>query len=324
MLKSKSLMKLIKVASIACFLSTTNMAFAENAFYTLGTMGGPATIAERSQPSNLLIVDGQKILVDVGDGTAGQLAKIGQQADGLDMVFISHLHFDHTGGLFAILGLRTQTNAREPLQIYGPIGTKRLVAGLLSAMEPSLEAGYGNPNEPKITPESIAIVHEISADTPLKFDNFDVQIAENNHYSFAPGTPGFDNSKSLSFRFNLDDRSIVYSGDTGPSAAVEKLANGADLFIAEMMDVDATIIKIRKLAPNMPEKQLMFLEQHLKSHHLTPADLGIMAKNSNVKRLVVTHFSPGYTDEKLIAPYIATIKEQYNGPVEFAADTNKY
>ena len=84
---------------------------------TLGTGGGPVTNPSRSQPANLLRFGGQDYLVNVGDGAAGQIGKVGVQARMIDAIFISHLHFDHTGGLAAILGLRFQTSGRDPLTI---------------------------------------------------------------------------------------------------------------------------------------------------------------------------------------------------------------
>ena len=39
---------------------------------------------------------------------------------------------------------------------------------------------------------------------------------------------------SLSYRFDLADRSIVYTGDTGPSKAVVALAQGADLLVVRV------------------------------------------------------------------------------------------
>ena len=53
---------------------------------------------------------------------------------------------------------------------------------------------------------------------------------------FAPGSAEDRNYKSLSFRFDLPGRSIVYTGDTGPSAAVETLAKGADLLVSNFVE----------------------------------------------------------------------------------------
>lgn len=45
-------------------------------------------------------------MVDVGDGTAQRLSKLRLQAAMTDNLLISHLHFDHIGGLQAMIGLR--------------------------------------------------------------------------------------------------------------------------------------------------------------------------------------------------------------------------
>lgn len=111
----------------------TSQASAETKFVTLGTQGGPITSPHRGQPSNLLMVNGVNTLVDVGDGTAERLSKIRIPTARVDNILISHLHFDHMAGLLGILGLRFQTNSPKPVQVYGPPGTKELVAGLLAA-----------------------------------------------------------------------------------------------------------------------------------------------------------------------------------------------
>ena len=92
-------------------------------FTTLGTNSGPIPNPERSEPANLLRFGDQVVLVDVGDGAPEQLVKAGVPLKAVTAVVISHLHFDHTGGLFAFLGLRYQAGIQGPLTIYGPPGT---------------------------------------------------------------------------------------------------------------------------------------------------------------------------------------------------------
>src|SRR5690606_21667302 len=94
----------------------------------------------RAQPANLLVEGDQGILIDVGDGAAQQLGKIGVPLENVQTLFISHLHFDHTGGLFALLARRFQTLVPGKLTIYGPPGTQATVDGLIAAMAPAVTA----------------------------------------------------------------------------------------------------------------------------------------------------------------------------------------
>lgn len=73
--------------------------------------------ADRSQPANALVHSGQVFLIDAGDGTVQQLARADIMLPRVESVFLSLLHADHTGGLSAVLGLRNQTNVREPLTV---------------------------------------------------------------------------------------------------------------------------------------------------------------------------------------------------------------
>src|SRR5688500_356076 len=80
----------------------------QDEFITLGTMRGPIAHPKRSQPANALVVGQDVYLVDVGDGAVQRLAEAGLRLNAVKAIFISHHHFDHTGGLGAVLGLRYQ------------------------------------------------------------------------------------------------------------------------------------------------------------------------------------------------------------------------
>lgn len=291
---------------------------------TLGTRGGPVTGVTRAQPANLLSVGGKHYLVDVGDGAAGQSGKVGVQTDDIDGIFISHLHFDHTAGLLGILGLRFQTNAIKPLTIYGPPGTRELVDGLLAGMLPGATANYGVAGAPpKDHTAGISVVDMRDRDS-VQVDGMTVTVRSNSHYSFVPGSDLAARFQALSLRFDLPGRSIVYTGDTGPSTAVEELAQGADLLIAEMMDVPLIVANVRKANPNMPEPALKNMATHLRDHHLLPKDVGEMAARANVKGLVVTHFAGAEPTSAKHYEYIREIAENYDGPFTIANDLEAF
>lgn len=296
----------------------------EDAFIMLGTMGGPVPSKDRSQPANALLYNGGVYLVDAGDGTVQQLARAGVQLPAVKAVFLSHLHVDHTGGLSAILGLRNQINISERLTIYGPPGTRELVAGMVSSMQPAARVGYGIPGKPWLPPAETVTVIELNDGERIQVDGMAVTAAQNTHYDFAPGSVEDRNYKSLSLRFDLPTRSIVYTGDTGPSAAVERLAKGADLLVSEMIDMGATMAVVARNSPNMPQAAKQQLEQHLSTHHLTADAVGRLAARARVKAVVVTHFAGGTPDPARTKGYIAQIRTQFSGPVTLADDLDRF
>jgi ribonuclease BN (tRNA processing enzyme) len=290
---------------------------------TLGTMGGPVAAPERAQPANALVRGRDVYLVDVGDGAAQQLAKAGYRLPAVKAVFLSHLHVDHTGGLAALIGLRDQTDVREVLTVYGPPGTQALVDGITASLHPAAAAGYGIPGQRWPAPESIVRVVEIKGGASLRVGDMTVRTAQNTHYDFAPGSADDRAFKSLSYRFDLPGRSIVYTGDTGPSPAVAALAKGADLLVSEMIDLDLTLAAVARNSPAMPAPARAKLTQHLSTHHLTPDAVGALAADAGVKAVAVTHFAGG-SDPARLADYTARIRARFGGTIALANDLDRF
>jgi len=291
---------------------------------TLGTQGGPIPGPKRSQPANVLLTGDGAYLVDAGDGAAEQLAKAGVPLAQLKAVVISHLHFDHTAGLLGILGLRYQTNIYTPLTIYGPPGTKQLVDGLLAAMLPTAKSGYGMPGSPYVDPGQGIEVVELRDGANFRLGAARVVAAKNTHYSFAPGSDDDRAFESLSYRFELPDRVIVYSGDTGPSDKFQAIARDADLLVVEMIDVERTLQEIRRTSPNLPEPAAKALETHLRTHHLTGEDVGKLAGLAHAKAVVVTHLSAPEATGDVLVEYLRQIGAHYPGPVVIARDLEEF
>ena len=292
-----------------------------NEFIILGTAGGPVTQTDRSQPANALIVGDDLYLVDAGDGTAGQLAKAGLDVVDVDGLFISHNHFDHTGGVLAILGLRMQLNAHNTLRIFGPPDTKEFIDGLLKGMAPAMEAAYGMPGTSwKAAVEVTELVHG----STVELEGVKVTVVENTHFSIPQDANVPEKAKSLAYRFNFEDRSIVYAGDTGPSEAVEKLATGAEVLVSEMMDIPAVLSRILKGNPNMPKRVYDGIEWHFRAHHVLPEQVGEMAANAGVKKVVVTHMSPNVATEEMAARYRREIAQAFDGEIVIANDLDRF
>ena len=294
-----------------------------NQFITLGTHGGPVSDIKRSQPANALVVGQAVYLVDAGDGAVQQLARAGLSLAAVRAVFISHIHIDHTGGLFAVLGLRHQMGLTSKLMVYGPPGTKAMVDGLVAAIVPEAESGYGVPGEDYVPPQGTVEVIELRDGASLNLNAFTVTVAENAHYSFAKGSDMDQRFGSVSFRFNLPNRSIVYTGDTGPSDAVTALARDADLLISELVDPAFAETFVWR-SPGPQPKRVREMHAHMIDHHLSPDQVGQMAAKAKVRRVVITHLVAGRDPNIDTAPLVTGVRKWFDGPVEIAADLNRY
>jgi len=319
-------MKPIRLVLVAVALFTANPTQAQEAsrWITLGTQGGPIPLKTRSQPANLLVTRDGDYLIDAGDGVSEQLAKATVSLAQVKAVVLRHLHFDHTAGLFGVISLRWQTNINSPLTIYGPPGTKQLVDGILSSMGPAVEAGYAYPGEVHRPFQPGITVVEIRDGANFDLGTTHVTAVKNTHYTFPPGSADDARFQSLSFRFATPGRVIAYTGDTGVSPAVEKLVHGADLLVSEMIDYDGVVAEIRRESPNMPPAALAGIERHLRDHHLTPRQVGDLARSAGVKAVVITHLSGPELDGTRELDYIRGIGENFLGSAVIARDLDEF
>ncbi len=66
-------------------------------------------------------------MIDCGEGAQMQLRRLRFRLGRLDHVFISHLHGDHVFGLFGLLSSLALTGRETPLHLYGPPGLEKVV-----------------------------------------------------------------------------------------------------------------------------------------------------------------------------------------------------
>ncbi|MBY6005310.1 MBL fold metallo-hydrolase [Salipiger bermudensis] len=315
---------MIKRTAMALALAAlaTLPAAAETTFTVLGSGGGPIARPDRSQPANLLQVNGRNIVVDAGDGLSIRLAAKRVRMGAVDDVLLSHLHFDHAGGLLAVLGQRFQTNPDKPVMIYGPPGTAALIDGIVAGMGPAMEAAYGMEDAQIMTPEQLVQVQEIRDGASFMLGDVTVTAAKNSHYSFAHGSDLEAKYESLSFRFDTPDRSIVYTGDTGWSDAVIALAKDADLLVTELIDLPSVMENVRRTAP---EHLIEEIEWHLSEHHVSPEQIGRMAAAAGVSKVVATHLVAGarITPEQTES-WAELIRAGFDGEIAIAEDLQDF
>jgi ribonuclease BN (tRNA processing enzyme) len=291
----------------------------------LGTRGGPGVELTRGEAASAVVVEGTPYLVDCGYGTLRALVASGLGYNGLGTIFFTHLHDDHTSDLAALLSHQWTGNRAEPTNVYGPHGTAALVEAAIAFFRANVEIRIVDEGRTTL-PETLFLGHDLPATaTPaeaLKDERVAVTAIENTHY------PERSKAKmphrALSYRFDTRDRSIVFSGDTAYSKNLVELARGADLFVCEILDqgVHARMQARAQeaAAAGNPEN----LWRHVAETHSTPADVGRMASEANVKTVVLNHLLPGArTSDRLEFPvtaFVDGVRETFSGNVIVGQD----
>jgi ribonuclease BN (tRNA processing enzyme) len=94
---------------------------------------------------------------------------------------------------------------------------------------------------------------------------------------------------AFAFRFETDDGAVVFSGDTGPSNNLIKLAKGVNILVHEVI-VSEWINRVLP-EPRTPAQEAMW--QHSLNAHTPVEEVGKIAETAQVSTLVLNHIVPG-------------------------------
>jgi ribonuclease BN (tRNA processing enzyme) len=234
----------------------------------LTVIGGSGGYPGHGRPCSGYLVEahGFALLIDPGYGVATALSN--PDAPGFDAVLVSHAHPDHCADLNPILRARAWADTPlAPLPVYALPGA---LDAVLALDRPEVVAGAYALRD--IEPGALTIGPFQLLATPLPHPR-----------------------PNLGFRISAGGRSLVYTGDCGPSDDLIRLADGADVLLAEA-----------SYAEVVPPEIVGSLS--------SAADVGREAAAATVQRLVLTHLMPR-TDE---ADAIAAAARLFAGPISVA------
>lgn len=284
----------------------------------LGTGGGPGIGLARSKSANLLIVDGQTFLIDCGSGTLRQIVNAGSHLRDVQAVFITHHHIDHNADLQPLISTvwfeDGISGLSPPMPVYGPPATEYLVQTslrFLSVSERIFRAGI--PAFPQA--KDLFRGKDIKRDGVVyEAGGVRVTAVENAHFTYKSGTSATGQDRSYSYRFDTPSGSIVFTGDTGPSEALKRLARGADILVSEVYDPMAA----PPVSAGPIVGQLAF---HMTKEHLIPEEVGKMAASAGVGKLVLSHF---VAKESATESIVARVRVHYRGVVVAGNDLDRF
>jgi ribonuclease BN (tRNA processing enzyme) len=292
---------------------------------TLGTRGGPSPTIHRAQSSNLLIVNGANYVIDAGDGVSRRLTRFGANFRAIDHIFITHAHSDHTSGLASLLSNIYDALRTTPVAVHGPSGTKASVDGLVQYLNVSSEIRISDGNR-TVPVTKIFSGRDVAPGVVFQDANVKVTAVGNSHFHFPPGSPGVGRYDSFSYRFDTPDRSIVFTGDTGPSDAVCQLAKGVDILVSEIVSIDELVERqkaIGRWQAMSKDEQAAFM-RHQAEEHLEPHEVAKLATCAGAKTVVLTHLSATVDPKDEYARFITEVKKGYAGDVKVAKDLAEF
>jgi len=193
---------------------------------------GTGTIAHsptRSCAAYYLEVEGARVLIDCGPGTARRLAEQGIRWQEISHVVLSHFHIDHHLDLPALIyawkyGMLPPRST--PVAVIGPVGTRNLLEEL-AAVHGNWVLNPGYPVE----------ITELAPGASCALGSARLDCLK------VPHTP-----ESMAYSVSLGGRRIVYSGDTGFDVALADWAKGCDLLLLEC-SLPASMAIVEHLTP---------------------------------------------------------------------------
>ena len=282
----------------------------------LGTETPPAD-PDRSGPATAIVVNDTPYLVDFGAGVVRRanaaVADRGITAlepTKLRVVFVTHLHSDHTVGYPGLIFTPWVLGRRGPLEVYGPTGIKDMTTHILEAYRVDGDSRGKQYEEKLITfgtfPEGRKVnAREITPGVVYKDANVTVTAFATKH-----------TIESYGYRFDTPDRSIVISGDTNPTQATIDACNGCDVLIHEVLTHD--------WLARRPD----FVD-YAARYHTTTTQLAELATKAKPRLLVLYHASIAWrpvVDNQRSRPeeLLREITTRYSGHVVVGRDLDVY
>lgn len=282
----------------------------------LGT-GTPLPDPQRSGPSLGVIVNDKAYIFDVGVGVVRRAAAardkgiVGLEPRALRVAFLTHLHSDHTLGLPDLILTPWVMGRTEPLELWGPSGTRSMVDNMLAAYKEDIALRTTGLEGSNATGYKVN-VHEIGQDDIYKDGNVEIRPFPVKHGEW---------KQSFGYRIQAPGRVIVYSGDTSPTESIVENCHGCDILIAEAY----TEASFALVSPRW--------QKYRQAYHMSTHELADIATRAKPGLLVLTHRGNAGCDQSQAAgcreagseeEMLKEMKQYYSGKMVAAHDLDVF
>jgi len=265
--------------------------------------GGPELVTNRASASNLVWYNGKAILlIDTGGGSSLRYSQARARWSDLKAVLFTHFHADHSSEFPTFIKASWFGNRSKDLPVFGPYSNSFMPSAeqFLDRLFSDNKGAYQYLSDMYDAKEGGSyrlIAHTITDKTETQVI-FTDELIEISAQKVKHGPiPAF------AYIIKLCDKTIVFSGDTNGKGFENLKLKKTDIFIAHNA--------ISEQAGDVA-----------KSLHMTPTQIGEIAKHINTNNLILTHrMNRALGKEPSTAQ---AIQKNYKHKVIFANDLNTF
>ncbi|MBD3197381.1 MAG: MBL fold metallo-hydrolase [Candidatus Lokiarchaeota archaeon] len=288
--------------------------------FLLGS-GGPMNNDKRVASSIAIIAEGEFLLFDVGPGSYRNVDVLRLPAGNLSAIFLTHFHSDHIGDLGEANMLSWVNGREKALEVYGPRGVEKVIKGFEIAYE--LDTGY------RIAHHGTKILSRekskmISKPIPIQNENERKLCFERTHLKvFAFAVDHSPINPAFGYRIEYKGNVIAITGDTIKTENLATHCQDAEILFSEAISykmLNNIVSGAKKLKLDRYAKILTDIQ----NYHMNPITAGELAKEANVKKLVLVHITPYLPNENTEKMYLNGVKDVFDGEIILGKDKMKF
>jgi ribonuclease Z len=278
--------------------------------------GSPLPDPTRAGPCTLVIAGQRMFVVDAGEGGARNLTVMGIPTGRIERLLLTHFHSDHIDGMGPLLLLRWSGKPNStPLPVSGPTGVERVVDGFNLAY--AQDNGYRTAHHgPALMPPGGA--GAVAA--PFAIDGAPVVVLNDGGLKVTAFQVDHDPvDPAVGYRFDYKGRSVVISGDTGPSPSLNTAARGTDLLVHEALQPRLVARLTDALAARNINNTAQITRDIL-NYHSSPEQAADAARAAGAKQLLLTHIVPPLPLRFAYPAFLGDAADHFDGPITIGED----